>query len=68
MSSLEMARSRALQISERVGISDPGQRLERNLISCEVVMRQRVLIAMALLCEPDILIADELITALDVTI
>jgi peptide/nickel transport system ATP-binding protein len=66
--SKQVARKHAIEMLDRVGIPQPDRRVDAFPHQFSGGMRQRAMIAMALSCDPDLLIADEPTTALDVTV
>ena len=62
------AKTRVLELFDRVGIPDPRRRYDERPHSFSGGMRQRIMVAIAVACEPKLLIADEPTTALDVTV
>ena len=63
-----VAREKSIDMLDQVGIPDPGKRVDDYPHQLSGGMRQRVMIAMAMLCNPKMIIADEATTALDATI
>jgi peptide/nickel transport system ATP-binding protein len=66
--SKKAARTHAIEMLDRVGIPEPSKRVDAYPHQFSGGMRQRAMIAMSLSCDPDLLIADEPTTALDVTV
>ena len=62
------AQSESVKLLQLVGIPDPGQRIKNHPHQFSGGMQQRIMIAMALSCDPEVLIADEPTTSLDVTV
>ena len=65
--SAKAARQRGIELLDRVGIPDPARRIDSYAFQLSGGMRQRAMIAIALACNPQLLVADEPTTALDVT-
>ena len=64
----QQARAQALEMLRRVGLPNPAQNIDQYTFNLSGGMRQRAMVAMALACQPKLLIADEPTTAVDVTI